>query len=75
MKNISTNVGMAVSPGARMEFDQEKNEGFGAVKIGHPIRKSHEGHSETDSVLSNGSRATATDQGHLDLKFYHNRLW
>lgn len=72
MKNISTNVGLAVSPSTRMEFNQEKDEGFGAVKIGHPIRKSLERH-ETDSILSGGSRGT--EAGHVDLKFYHNRLW
>lgn len=73
MKNISTNVGLAVSPSARMEFDQEANEGFGSVKIGRPIRNSMERHSESDSIISDGTRIN--DQGHVDLKFYHNRLW
>ncbi|XP_063701266.1 alpha-tubulin N-acetyltransferase isoform X2 [Culicoides brevitarsis] len=71
-KNISSNVFAAVSPGQKMEFDQEKNEGFGSVKINRPIRNPNERH-ETDSVMSHDSRMT--EQGHFDLKYYHNRLW
>lgn len=72
MKNISSNVLQAVSPSSRMEFDQEKNEGFGPVKINRPIRNSYDRH-DTDSVTSDSSRMT--EKGHHDLKFYHNKLW
>lgn len=72
LKNISTNVLVAVSPSNRMEFDQEKNEGFGSVKINRPIRNFNDRH-ETDSMISDSSRIT--DKGHQDLKFYHNKLW
>lgn len=72
LKNISTNVLVAVSPSNRMEFDQEKNEGFGSVKITRPIRNMYDRH-ETDSIFSDSNRLT--DKGHQDLKFYHNKLW
>lgn len=74
-KNISSNVFAAVSPGQKMEFDQEKNEGFGSVKINRPIRNPRDKH-ETDSVMSHDSQnSRLTEQGHFDLKYYHNRLW
>lgn len=74
-KNISSNVFAAVSPGQKMEFDQVKNEGFGSVKINRPIRNPNDKH-ETDSVMSHDSQnSRLTDQGHFDLKYYHNRLW
>uniref|UniRef100_A0A336KA41 CSON003499 protein n=1 Tax=Culicoides sonorensis TaxID=179676 RepID=A0A336KA41_CULSO len=73
-KNISSNVFDAVSPGQRMEFDQEKDEGFGVVKINRPIRRSGERH-ETDSVVSHNSQNGWTEQGHFDLKYHHNKLW
>lgn len=72
LKNISTNVLVAVSPSNRMEFDQEKNEGFGSVKINRPIRSFNYRH-ETDSMVSDSSRIN--EKGHQDLKFYHNKLW
>lgn len=75
LKNISSNVFAAVSPSQKMEFDQEKNEGFGSVKINRPIRNPRDKH-ETDSVMSHDSQnSRLTEQGHFDLKYYHNRLW
>jgi hypothetical protein len=78
LKNVSTNVNWCVTPTAKMEFDQEQNDGFGSIKINRPIgvkaTLSPNGDNESnDSRESNGSNKT--DQGYLDLKFYHNRLW
>lgn len=84
LKNVSRNVGLAVSPGAKMEFDQEFNEGFGSVKINRPIGglKSHLGsgsHEHLNDAESTSSRESEssrlTEQGFVDLKFYHNKLW
>lgn len=78
LKNISFNVGAAVSPTDKMEFDQEKPESFGVLKINRPIGMEH--HAIVDAIgphtnLSNGSTEGFTDQGYFDLKFHHNRLW
>lgn len=78
LKNISFNVGAAVSPTDKMEFDQEEPESFGVLKINRPIGVEH--HAIIDPVgphtnLSNGSTEGFTDQGYFDLKFHHNRLW
>uniref|UniRef100_A0A1B0DF53 Uncharacterized protein n=1 Tax=Phlebotomus papatasi TaxID=29031 RepID=A0A1B0DF53_PHLPP len=79
LKNLSFNVGMAVTPTAKMEFDQEAPESFGVVKIGRPIggvRGSPGADpSDTASVISAGSGGSHTEQGFLDLKFHHNKLW
>ncbi|XP_058456967.1 alpha-tubulin N-acetyltransferase [Malaya genurostris] len=80
MKNMSSGVGAAVTPSAKMEFDQEENEGFGSVKINRPIGKSSTKNSlndnDNESVHSKGSESShLTEHGHFDLKFYHNRLW
>ncbi|XP_059614381.1 alpha-tubulin N-acetyltransferase [Phlebotomus argentipes] len=80
LKNLSFNVGMAVTPTAKMEFDQEAPESFGVVKIGRPIGGLR-GSPGTDagdaaSVISGGSVGShGSDPGFLDLKFYHNKLW
>ncbi|XP_055687903.1 alpha-tubulin N-acetyltransferase isoform X2 [Lutzomyia longipalpis] len=80
LKNLSFNVGLAVTPTAKMEFDQENPESFGVVKIGRPIGGVR-GSPGTDvgdaaSVISGGSGGShGSDQGFLDLKFYHNKLW
>ncbi|GAB0100596.1 Alpha-tubulin N-acetyltransferase [Sergentomyia squamirostris] len=78
LKNLSFNVGMAVTPTAKMEFDQEKGDSFGVVKIGHPIggMKASPGTDDGASVISAGSGGShGSDHGFLDLKFYHNKLW
>lgn len=77
LKNISFNVGAAVTPTDKMEFDQEERESFGVVKINRPIGKlspnvdNSDAHSTVSSVGSEG----LTEQGYFDLKFYHNKLW
>jgi hypothetical protein len=77
LKNMSTGVNWCVTPTTKMEFDQEANDGFGSVKINRPIGvKAQLSPGDTESIdsrMSNGSNKT--DQGHMDLKFYHNRLW
>ncbi|XP_052565851.1 alpha-tubulin N-acetyltransferase isoform X2 [Culex pipiens pallens] len=81
LKNMSSGVGAAVTPSAKMEFDQEENEGFGSVKINRPIGKSNTRNSlhsgdDNESVHSKGSDSShMTEHGHFDLKFYHNKLW
>lgn len=75
LKNISYNVGAAVSPTDKMEFDQEEPESFGVLKINRPIGKTlHVDNTDAVSTMSNGSEGL-TDQGYFDLKFYHNKLW
>ncbi|XP_037047490.1 alpha-tubulin N-acetyltransferase-like isoform X1 [Bradysia coprophila] len=75
LKNISYNVGAAVSPTDKMEFDQEEPESFGVLKINRPIGKTLQvDNTDAVSTLSNGSEGL-TDQGYFDLKFYHNKLW
>lgn len=75
LKNISYNVGAAVSPTDKMEFDQEEPESFGLLKINRPIGKTlHVDNTDAVSTVSNGSEGL-TDQGYFDLKFYHNKLW
>lgn len=83
MKNRSFNVGAAVSPTDKMEFDQERPESFGLLKINRPIgglaglhhtnKLSPHNDVMTSSPIANGEGMT--DQGYFDLKFYHNKLW
>lgn len=75
LKNISFNVGAAVTPGNKMEFDQEEPESFGIVKINRPIGKSPNADSDAVSTISSIHSEGITDQGYFDLKFYHNKLW
>lgn len=77
LKNISFNVGAAVSPTDKMEFDQEAPESFGVVKINRPVGKSPSNADNTDamSTVSSMNSEGLTEQGYFDLKFYHNRLW
>lgn len=74
LKNISSNVGAAVAPNNKMEFDQEEPESFGVVKIGRPIGKS-EHQDDAVSTISSINSEGLTEQGYFDLKFYHNKLW
>ncbi|XP_055313345.1 alpha-tubulin N-acetyltransferase [Sitodiplosis mosellana] len=74
LKNISSNVGAAVAPSNKMEFDQEAPESFGVVKIGRPIGKS-EHQDDAVSTISSINSEGLTEQGYFDLKFYHNKLW
>lgn len=75
LKNISFNVGAAVTPGNKMEFEQEEPESFGVVKINRPIGKSPNPDSDALSTISSINSEGITDQGYFDLKFYHNKLW
>lgn len=88
MKNRSFNVGAAVSPTDKMEFDQERPESFGLLKINRPIGGLGGVHHHTNKlspmvnhhidVLASSPIVTGegmTDQGYFDLKFYHNKLW
>lgn len=77
LKNISFNVGAAVSPTDKMEFDQEEPESFGVVKINRPVGKlsPHLDNSDAVSTISSIHSEGLTDQGYFDLKFYHNKLW
>lgn len=74
MKNISSNVGAAVAPNSKMEFDQEHPESFGVVKINRPIGRSEQ-HDDAVSTISSINSEGLTEQGYFDLKFYHNKLW
>lgn len=74
MKNISFNVGAAVAPSDKMQFDQEERESFGVVKINRPIGKSVD-NTDNMSTVSSANSEGLTDQGYFDLKFYHNKLW
>ncbi|XP_031640999.1 alpha-tubulin N-acetyltransferase [Contarinia nasturtii] len=74
LKNISSNVGAAVTPSTKMEFDQEEAESFGVVKIGRPIGRSDH-HDDAVSTISSINSEGITEQGYFDLKFYHNKLW
>lgn len=74
LKNNSSNVGAAVAPSSKMEFDQEEPESFGVVKIGRPIGKSDH-HDDAVSTISSINSEGLTEQGYFDLKFYHNKLW
>lgn len=77
LKNVSSNVGAAVSPSNKMEFDQEHPESFGIVKIGRPTGKFGANGDNTDalSTISSINSEGLTEQGYFDLKFYHNKLW
>lgn len=75
LKNISFNVGAAVSPTDKMEFDQEAPESFGIVKINRPIGNAPVHTDTTDAMSTVSSTEGFTEQGYFDLKFYHNRLW
>ncbi|XP_055915726.1 alpha-tubulin N-acetyltransferase 1 isoform X1 [Eupeodes corollae] len=77
LKNISFNVGMAVTPTKKMEFDQEQTDEFGIVKINRPPGKlvSPPPPDNTDAMSTVSSGEGFTDQGYYDLKFYHNKLW
>lgn len=74
MKNISSNVGAAVAPSTKMEFDQEHPESFGVVKINRPIGRLEQ-HDDAVSTISSINSEGLTEQGYFDLKFYHNKLW
>ncbi|CAO1319420.1 unnamed protein product [Diamesa tonsa] len=80
-KNQSSNVGLAVNgQDEKIEFDQHNDIGFGCVKINRPIGVSsrsntNENLNDNESVDSRDSEHTHTDQGYLDLKFHHSRLW
>lgn len=74
MKNISSNVGAAVAPNSKMEFDQEHPESFGVVKINRPIGRLEQ-HDDAVSTISSINSEGLTEQGYFDLKFYHNKLW
>lgn len=74
MKNISSNVGAAVAPNSKMEFDQEHPESFGVVKINRPVGRS-EHHDDAVSTISSINSEGLTEQGYFDLKFFHNKLW
>lgn len=74
LKNNSSNVGAAVTPSNKMEFDQEEPESFGVVKIGRPVGKSDQNDDAVSTISSINSEGL-TDQGYFDLKFYHNKLW
>lgn len=74
LKNVSYNVGAAVMPSTKMQFDQEERESFGVVKIGRPVGKI------VPSIDNSDARSTVssegfTDQGYFDIKFHHNKLW
>ncbi|XP_037934613.1 alpha-tubulin N-acetyltransferase 1 isoform X2 [Teleopsis dalmanni] len=77
MKNISSGVGMAVTPTNKMEFDQETREDFGIVKINRPIGKITSPNPDNIDAISTVSSTGEglTEQGYYDLKFYHNKLW
>lgn len=91
LKNLSFNVGAAVMPTAKMQFDQEQPESFGVVKINRPARNAllhFEPHKiigkkksmrldvpNPVAMVTSKSAENLTDQGFLDLKFYHNKLW
>lgn len=91
LKNLSFNVGAAVMPTAKMEFDEEQPASFGNVKINRPARKlfpdlqphkiiGRKKHIRLDlpnpeKLIYSKSAENLTDQGYLDLKFYHNKLW
>lgn len=79
LKNISFNVGAAVSPTDKMEFNQEKPESFGLLKINRPIGNKPLliDHHRLDqmSAMSPTHSEGLTDQGYFDLKFHHNKLW
>lgn len=80
LKNISHNVGAAVTPSNKMEFYQEKPESFGQVKITQPIGVSVQEQNHNNNIVSPASsldsdKSHLTDQGFFDLKFYHNKLW
>lgn len=74
MKNISSNVGAAVAPTSKMEFDQEHPESFGVVKLNRPVGRSDQ-HDDAVSTISSINSEGLTEQGYFDLKFYHNKLW
>lgn len=76
LKNLSFNVGAAVAPTEKMEFDQEERESFGVVKIGRPVGgRNADNNSDAQSTVSSVGSEGRTDQGYFDLKFYHNKLW
>lgn len=92
LKNLSFNVGAAVMPTGKMQFDQEQPESFGMVKINRPTKASlytWEPHkimgrkkelrldvpNPEKLMMASKSAENLTDQGYLDLKFYHNKLW
>lgn len=74
MKNLSFNVGAAVAPSGKMEFDQEEPESFGVVKINRPGGKSVD-NTDNASTISSANSEGFTEQGYFDLKFHHNKLW
>lgn len=75
LKNISSNVGAAVMPSNKMEFDQEERESFGVCKINRPIGGAAPSIADNSDANSTVSSEGLTEQGYFDLKFYHNKLW
>lgn len=91
LKNLSFNVGAAVMPSGKMEFDDDEPASFGIVKINRPSKKlfpNWEPHPiigrkkclrldvpHPERLMASKSAENLTDQGYLDLKFYHNKLW
>lgn len=90
LKNLSFNVGAAVMPSAKMEFE-EQPESFGVVKINRPTKKVlpvWEPHKiigrkkglrldvpHPEKLMASKSAENLTDPGYLDLKFFHSKLW
>lgn len=91
LKNLSFNVGAAVMPSGKMEFDDDEPASFGIVKINRQSKKlfpNWEPHPiigrkkwlrldvpHPERLMASKSAENLTDQGYLDLKFYHNKLW
>lgn len=80
LKNMSTNVGAAVTPNSKMEFYQETPESFGQVKITQPIGVMVKEQHLSNVIISptssqDSDKSHLTDQGFFDLKFFHNKLW
>lgn len=94
LKNLSLNVGAAVTPTTRMEFNlpekdtakhhieemehkiDHHNLGAGITTIEQNSKILSDNNMDDVSVSSGGSdRSHLTEQGFLDLKFFHNKLW
>jgi hypothetical protein len=73
LKNISS---FTLGDDRKIDYDQMSNDGF-QTKINRPIavHKSLAVNEDETSSISSKLEHTHTDQGYLDLKFYHNRLW
>lgn len=95
LKNLSFNVGAAVMPTAKMEFDEDQPASFGVVKINRRGRNPLPLYEDVphkiigrkkclrldvpdpEKLMMGTSKSVEnlTDQGYLDLKYYHNKLW